>query len=192
MRLVLASRNSHKLRELGELLTPHELALLPAEIELPPENGSTFAANALVKARASTDALGATVLGEDSGIVVAALGGAPGVRSARYAGEEASDEQNLHKLLHETADAADRTAAYVCAIALASEDGRERVFEGRCEGRLARVPRGSGGFGYDPIFIPSEGPDAETTMAELGPEGKNAISHRGKAARLLLAWLDPK
>src|SRR5207249_10403464 len=103
-----------------------------------------------------------------------------------------SDEQNLDKLLRETEEAEDRAAAYVCALAVATEEGQERVFEGRCEGRLARLPRGGGGFGYDPIFIPSEGPDSETTMAQLAPESKNAISHRGKAARLLLAWLEQR
>jgi XTP/dITP diphosphohydrolase len=190
VRLVLGSRNPHKLRELGELLAPHELVPLPPDVELPPENGSTFAENALLKARASAG--GGAALGEDSGIVVAALGGAPGVRSARYAGEDASDEQNLEKLLDEIEHAEDRAAAYVCALALATPKGDERIFEGRCEGRLARAPRGSGGFGYDPIFIPSEGPDAETTMAQLAPAGKNAISHRSKAARLLLAWLERK
>jgi XTP/dITP diphosphohydrolase len=190
VRLVLGSRNAHKLRELGELLTPHELVPLPPDVELPPEDGSTFAENALLKARASANAVGGTALGEDSGIVVAALGGAPGVRSARYAGERASDEENLEKLLRETENAEDRTAAYVCVIALATGNGEERLFEGRCEGRLARVPRGGGGFGYDPIFIPAKGPDAETTTAQLTPERKNAISHRGKAARRLLAWID--
>jgi XTP/dITP diphosphohydrolase len=192
VRLVLGSRNPHKLRELGELLAPHELGPVPPEVELPPETGSTFAANALLKARASAAGAGSTALGEDSGIAVAVLSGAPGVRSARYAGEHASDEQNLDKLLRETEEAEDRVAAYVCALAIATEEGQEHVFEGRCEGRLARVPRGSGGFGYDPIFIPSEGPDAETTMAQLAPASKNAISHRGKAARLLLAWLEQR
>jgi XTP/dITP diphosphohydrolase len=192
VRLVLGSRNPHKLRELGELLAPHELDPVPPEVELPPETGSTFAANALVKARASAAGAGATALGEDSGIVVAALGGAPGVRSARYAGEDATDEQNLDKLLRETEGAEDRAAAYVCALAIGTGEGQEHVFEGRCEGRLARVPRGSGGFGYDPIFIPSDGPDGETTMAQLAPASKNAISHRGKAARLLLAWLEQR
>jgi XTP/dITP diphosphohydrolase len=189
---VLGSRNLHKLRELGELLAPHELVPLPPEVELPPEVGSTFAENALLKARASANATGGPALGEDSGVVVEALGGAPGVHSARYAGEDSSDEQNLAKLLRETEDADDRTATYVCALALVTEDGDERVFEARCEGRLARTPRGSGGFGYDPIFIPAAGPDSETTMAELRPEGKNAISHRGRAARQLLAWLGRK
>jgi XTP/dITP diphosphohydrolase len=190
VRLVLGSRNPHKLRELGELLAPHELVPLPSGAVLPAEDGSTFAQNALLKARASAAAAGGAGLGEDSGIVVAGLGGAPGIRSARYAGEEASDEQNVNKLLQETEVVEDRAAAYVCALALASPKGEEHVFEGRCEGRLARVPRGSGGFGYDPIFIPCGGPDGETTMAQLAPARKNAISHRGKAARLLLAWIE--
>jgi len=190
VRLVLGSRNRHKLRELGELLAPHELVPLPAEVDLPPETGTTFAENALLKARASVDGAAATAIGEDSGILVAALGGRPGVRSARYAGEGASDDQNLEKLLRETEGADDRSAAYVCSLAVVTDDGEQQLFEGRCEGSLALAPRGSGGFGYDPIFIPADGPDDETTMAELPPERKNAISHRGKAARLLLDWLE--
>jgi XTP/dITP diphosphohydrolase len=128
-------------------------------------------------------------LGEDSGIVVAALGGGPGIRSARYAGEDASDAENLAKLVRETRDASDRAAAYLCALALATPDGAEHVFEARCEGTLATSPRGSGGFGYDPVFVPEDGP-GEVTMAELPEDHKNAISHRGRAARELLAWLD--
>ena len=191
MRLVLGSRNAHKLRELGEMLAPYELLPLPDGIELPPETGSTFAKNAVAKARATVAATGAPALGEDSGIVVAALGGGPGIRSARYAGESAGDAENLDKLVRETAAADDRRAAYVCALAYAGPDGEELVFEGRCEGSLAQQPRGSGGFGYDPLFVPADisrnghGP----TMAELAPSQKNAISHRGKAARLLLEWL---
>jgi XTP/dITP diphosphohydrolase len=192
VRLVLGSRNRHKLRELGELLAPHELVPLPAGVELPPETGTTFAENALLKARASVDGARATAIGEDSGIVVAALGGRPGVRSARYAGEDASDEQNLEKLLRETEGADDRSAAYVCSLAVVTADGEQQLFEGRCEGRLALAPRGSGGFGYDPIFIPVDGPDDETTMAELPPELKNAISHRGKAARSFFDWLEQR
>jgi XTP/dITP diphosphohydrolase len=192
VRLVLGSRNRHKLRELGALLSPHELVPLPPGVELPPENGSTFAENALLKARASAGATPGTALGEDSGIVVPALGGAPGIRSARFAGEDAGDEQNLDKLLRATEGVEDRAAAYVCALALVTEGGEERVFEGRCEGRLAHERRGSGGFGYDPIFIPRDGPGAETTMAELAPQDKNAISHRGRAAKQLLAWIEQR
>jgi XTP/dITP diphosphohydrolase len=189
MRFVLGSRNAHKLRELGQLLAPHELVPLPEEVDLPPETGTTFAENALAKAQATASATGAEALGEDSGIVVAALGGAPGIRSARYAGEGASDEENLEKLLHEMEGRDDRAAAYVCALALAAPDGRERLVEGRCEGTLALAPRGSGGFGYDPIFLPEDRPNG-LTIAQLEPEAKNEISHRGRAARLLLRSLE--
>jgi XTP/dITP diphosphohydrolase len=158
-------------------------------VELPPETGDTFVDNALAKARASAAATGGVALGEDSGIEVAVLGGAPGVRSARYAGEGASDEQNLERLLRETEEAVDRRAAYVCALAIAGPDGRAELLEGRCEGELARVPSGEGGFGYDPIFIPDEGPGGGVTMASLAAAEKNAISHRGRAARLLLERL---
>jgi XTP/dITP diphosphohydrolase len=196
VQLVLASRNAHKLRELGALLAPHVLVALPAHISLPPETGSTFAANALAKARVAARLTGEPALGEDSGIEVLALGGAPGVRSARYAGEAATDQDNLMKLVRETADAEERGAAYVSALAFVEPEGEERVFEARCEGRLADAPRGSGGFGYDPIFLPDERrrrarakDDRERTMAELTPVHKNAISHRGKSSRLLLEWL---
>jgi XTP/dITP diphosphohydrolase len=190
MELVLGSRNVHKLGELSALLAPHTLVLLPPGIELPPETGSTFAENALTKARATARAAGKPALGEDSGIEVAALGGAPGVRSARYAGEGAGDRDNREKLLREAERAADRHAAYACALAYAEADGEERLFEGRCEGILARAARGSGGFGYDPIFIPDEASQPGATMAELPPERKNEISHRARAARELLLWLE--
>ena len=188
MRLILASRNAHKLGELGGLLAPHELTPLPPSIELPPEDGETFASNALGKARAAAAASGQTSLADDSGIEAAALVGAPGIRSARYAGEGASDEQNLAKLLREVPPEGDTRAAYVCVLALVLADGRELLFEGRCEGRLIHEPRGEGGFGYDPAFVPTDGEDGRT-MAELRPEEKDAISHRGRAARALLDWL---
>jgi XTP/dITP diphosphohydrolase len=184
VRLVLASRNDHKLRELGELLRPHELEPLPAGIELPPESGTTFAANALVKARTAATATGLPAVADDSGIEAAALGGAPGVWSARYAGEDATDEQNLDKLLHEVPADGDRRVAYVCALAYVHPGGGEQLVEARCEGVLAREPRGSGGFGYDPAFVPDDYDDGRT-MAELTPEEKDAISHRGRAARAL-------
>jgi XTP/dITP diphosphohydrolase len=187
--LVLGSRNSHKLRELSGLLTPHELERLPEDVQLPPETGETFAENALTKARSAAAATGRAALGEDSGIVVAALDGAPGIRSARYAGEQASDEENLLKLLQAMDSEDDRRAAYVCALAFAEPGGEKRLFEGRCEGRLAQGPEGSGGFGYDPIFIADEGLGDNLTMASLSPEEKDRISHRGRAARLLLEWL---
>ena len=156
----------------------------------PPEVGETFAENALHKARAARAATGRAAIADDSGIEAYGLGGRPGVRSARYAGEGASDEENLSKLLDEVARADDRRVAYVCAIALVAEDGEESLFEGRCEGTLATEPRGSGGFGYDPAFIPEDtGPEDARTMAELAPAEKHAISHRGRAARALAEHL---
>ncbi len=112
------------------------------------------------------------------------------MRSARYAGESAGDEQNLRKLLDDMAGEPDRRAAYVCVLALVQPDGPERLFEGRCEGRLADAPRGTGGFGYDPAFVPDELSGPERTMAELAPAEKDAISHRGRAARALSAALE--
>ena len=187
MRLVAATRNEHKLRELGEILAGVELVPLPESVELPPEDGETFADNAMIKARAAHAATREPALADDSGIEARALGGRPGVRSARYAGEGASDEENLAKLLREVAKAGDdRRVAYVAAIAYVDADGDERVFFGRCDGELAREPRGTGGFGYDPAFVPDDtGPGDERTMAELPPEAKHAISHRGRAARAL-------
>ena len=188
--LILATRNEHKLRELREALPGLEIEPLPAAVELPPEEGETFVENALGKARAAAAATGRTAIADDSGIEAAALGGRPGVRSARFAGEDASDEQNLRKLLAEVEGRPDRRVAYVCAIALVSPDGAERVFEGRCEGTLAEAPRGAGGFGYDPAFVPDDtGAGDERTMAELSPDEKHAISHRGRAARALAEHL---
>ena len=188
MRLVVASRNEHKLRELVALLPDHELIALPADVTLPPETGDTFAENALTKARASAAATGGPAIADDSGIEATALGGRPGVRSARFAGEDASDEDNLLKLLHDVPVDGDRRAAYVCALAYVGPAGEERLFEARCEGALVAEPRGSGGFGYDPAFVPDETAD-ERTMAELDPAEKDAISHRGRAARALAEWL---
>jgi XTP/dITP diphosphohydrolase len=188
--LVLATRNEHKLRELREALPGIEIDPLPPEVELPPETGDTFAENALGKARAAQVATGRTAIADDSGIEAYGLGGRPGVRSARYAGEDATDEQNLAKLLEEVGCQDDWRVAYVCAIALVGEDGSETMFEGRCEGALASEPRGSGGFGYDPAFVPDDtGPDDDRTMAELSPAEKHAISHRGRAARKLASHL---
>ncbi len=188
--MIVATRNEHKLRELREALPGVGLEPLPQRVELPPEDGETFAANALGKARAAAAATGAAAIADDSGIEAAALGGRPGVRSARYAGEGAGDEANLAKLLEELEGAEDRRLAYVCAIALVTEDGGEALFEGRCTGTLAERPRGSGGFGYDPAFVPDDtGPGDDRTMAELAPAEKHAISHRGRAARALAAHL---
>jgi XTP/dITP diphosphohydrolase len=191
MRLLLATHNEHKRREferlLGDAASKWELDALPDDVLLPPEDGDTFAANALGKARAAAAGTDRVAIADDSGIAAAALGGAPGVRSARYAGEGASDRQNLDKLIAEAP--AGSALEYVCALAYVDPaHGLEVVLEGRCAGRMAAQPRGSRGFGYDPVFLPDEGP-AERTMAELSDAEKDAISHRGKATRALLGWL---
>ncbi|HEX5224419.1 MAG TPA: RdgB/HAM1 family non-canonical purine NTP pyrophosphatase [Solirubrobacteraceae bacterium] len=190
--LLLATHNHHKTREFERLLAGADRAWLieplGAEVELPPEDGATFAENALEKARAAARACGRPAFADDSGIAADALGGAPGVRSARYAGEDASDGENLAKLLREAP--AGSGLEYVCAIAYCDpERSIEELFEGRCSGRLAAEPRGMGGFGYDPAFLPDEDA-AGRTMAELSDDEKDAISHRGRAARALLSWLE--
>jgi XTP/dITP diphosphohydrolase len=189
VRLVLATRNEHKLRELSELMRPYELDPLPDDVQLPPETGTTFADNALGKARAAAGATGRPAIADDSGIEAAALGGAPGVWSARYAGDGATDEENLEKLLREVPANGDRRVAYVCALAYVEPGGREEIVHGRCEGTLATEPRGEEGFGYDPAFIPDDYPGDQRTMAELTPVEKDAISHRGRAARALVLRL---
>ena len=188
MRLILSTRNEHKLRELSALMHPYELDPLPDDVQLPPETGTTFAANALSKARVAAAETGRPAIADDSGIEATALGGAPGVWSARYAGEDATDEENLSKLLREVPQDGDRRVVYVCALAYVEPGRREEVVYGRCEGRLASEPRGNGGFGYDPAFIPDDYPDGRT-MAELEPKEKDAISHRGRAARELVSKL---
>ena len=186
--LVLATRNPHKLREFAGILQGWQVEALPDEVTLPPETAEDFAGNALAKARAAHRATGAVAIADDSGIAARALGGEPGVRSARFAGEDASDEQNLRHLIERLAGVKDRHVEYVCVIALVDEDGAERLFEGRCGGTAIDAPRGEGGFGYDPIVVPDEYDDGRT-MAELSQAEKDAISHRGRAARDLAAWL---
>jgi XTP/dITP diphosphohydrolase len=187
--LIFATANKHKLRELAELLPGIELEPLPDGVELPLEEGESFAGIALEKARTANAATGRAAIGDDSGIEAMGLGGQPGIHSARYGGPGASDEENLAKLLREVSAAGeDRRAAYHCALALVEADGSERVFEARCEGVLIEAPRGAGGFGYDPAFVPDDTAD-ERTMSELSHAEKNAISHRGRAARLLAAHL---
>ncbi len=187
MRLLLATHNEHKRREFQRLLGGLDVDALAPEVALPPEDGTTFAENALGKARAAARISARAAIADDSGICAEALRGAPGVRSARYAGEHASDGENLEKLLREAP--AGSALEYVCVIAYVDPGrGLERTFEGRCRGRLASRPRGERGFGYDPAFEPDEGPPGYT-MAELSDEQKDAISHRGHAARALLQWL---
>jgi XTP/dITP diphosphohydrolase len=188
VKLVLATRNAHKLREFREALPGVEITPLPDDVELPPEVGETFMDNALDKARTAYEATGLPAIADDSGIEAAALGGAPGVRSARFAGEDATDEQNLEKLLRDVPDDGDRSVAYVCALVHVTPEGEEWLFEARCTGTLAHEPRGSGGFGYDPAFVPDDYDDGRT-MAELTPDEKHAISHRGRAAKAFADWL---
>ena len=183
--LVLATRNPHKVAEMQRLFEPAGITIEPLadDVELPPEDGTTFADNALPKALAAAAATGRPAIADDSGIEAAALGGAPGVRSARYAGADATDEENLVKFEAEVPP--DSRLRYVCALAYVNpETGEERIFFGDCRGRMARERRGSGGFGYDPIFVPDATGD-NRTMAELTDDEKDAISHRGHAARAL-------
>ena len=187
--LILASRNPHKLREVARLLAPAGIAIepLPDGIELPSEDADTFEGNALPKARTAAAGTGRASIADDSGIEAEALGGVPGVRSARYAGPHASDEENLDKLMDEAP--AGSALRYVCALAYVDpSSGEERVFFGECRGRLADAPRGTGGFGYDPAFLVDED-DQGRTMAEMSDEEKDAVSHRGHAVRALADWL---
>jgi XTP/dITP diphosphohydrolase len=185
--LVLATRNDHKLREFGRLLPDLALRPLPDGAPVPEETGSTFAENALIKAHAAVAVTGRASIADDSGVESAALGGAPGVRSARFAGAQATDGENLAKLRAEAPPGS--RLRYVCVIAHVAADGTEQLFEGACEGVLSADARGEGGFGYDPAFIPDDHIAGGRTMAELADVEKDAISHRGHAARALLSWL---
>jgi XTP/dITP diphosphohydrolase len=197
--LLLATRNAAKLAELRRMLDAADvtgirvlgLADVP-EFPEEPETGSTFAENALAKARDAVRATGLPAVADDSGLTVEALNGMPGVLSARWAGRHGDDGANLELVLGQVADVPDdlRGAAFVCAAALVvpggAEIGKEVVVHGEWTGRLARAPRGTGGFGYDPVFVP----DGETrTSAELAPQEKDALSHRGRAMRALLPHL---
>jgi XTP/dITP diphosphohydrolase len=187
--LMLSTQNAHKLREFERLLGPAGVAVdpLPTGVELPPEVGETFEANALPKARAAAAATGRVAIADDSGIEAEALGGRPGVRSARFAGDPGSDEANLAKLLAQAP--AGSGLRYVCALAWVDPVAqREHVVLGECRGRLAAAPGGEGGFGYDPAFLP-DGDHGGRTMAQLSDAEKDAISHRGEAVRALLEWL---
>jgi XTP/dITP diphosphohydrolase len=185
--LVLATRNDHKLREFSRLLPGATLEGLPEGIPSPEETGETFADNALIKARAAVAATGRAAIADDSGVEAEALGGAPGVRSARFAGEAATDGENLAKLRDEAPPGS--RLRYVCVIAHVGADGTEHLFEGVCDGVLAAEARGERGFGYDPAFIPDGDLAGGRTMAELTDAEKDEISHRGHAARALLDWL---
>ena len=182
--LIVATHNANKLREIGQILPGWTISGEDAGVE---ETGDTFAENALLKARAvAVRHPGAWVLADDSGLSVDALGGAPGVRSARYAGRDGDTPANNALLLKNLSGVANRRAHFACAIALITPDGTERHFEGRCDGRIAEAPSGEGGFGYDPLFIPDGN---NRSFAELTPDEKNAISHRGRALAALRAEL---
>jgi XTP/dITP diphosphohydrolase len=193
VRVVLASGNKGKLRELGSLLAPLDFQLVSQAslgLETPPETGRTFAENALLKARHAAFATGLPALADDSGIEVDALGGQPGIYSARFAGEGASDADNLRKLLEELHGVEQplRTARYQCVIAFVrtADDSQPILATGTWEGTLIATPRGLGGFGYDPIFVPC---GLTRTAAELDPQEKNLLSHRGQALRALVEQL---
>ena len=189
--LVLATRNEGKLRELARILGADvKLVGLDAFPGAPdvPETGATFEANALLKARAIAAYTGLPAVADDSGLCVDALNGMPGVLSARWAGQHGADRANTDLVLAQVADVPDGRlgARFVCAAALADPAGGETVVTGEVAGRLVRVPRGTGGFGYDPIFVPT---GFDVTTAEMTPEAKDAISHRGRAFRALAPYI---
>lgn len=192
-RVVLASSNAGKLREMSALLAPLGLELVTQSslgVDSPPETGTTFIENALIKARHAARVAKLPAISDDSGIEVDALGGRPGVYSARFAGESASDQDNLHKLLAELHDvpAEFRQARYHCVIVFVrtANDAEPVIAHGKWEGQITAEPRGSGGFGYDPIFQPA---GLHSTAAQLSPEEKNKISHRAHALSALVAAL---
>jgi XTP/dITP diphosphohydrolase len=198
--LVLATRNAGKTDELRKLLAGFTVDIknLTDFGPIPPvdEDGGTFEENAVKKARFIAKVLGLPALADDSGLVLEALGGAPGVKSARYAGENATDAANNAKLLRELQNVDNRTAAFVCVIAIAVPWGPALIYEGRCEGIITREPAGTQGFGYDPIFYY---PPLQKTFAQITTEEKNRVSHRGHALRELrdefgkvLLWLSQR
>lgn len=193
MRLVAATRNRGKVREISEALSGLGVELIPFdELPDPPqieEEGETYEENAAHKALTVARHTGLPAVADDSGLEVEALGGAPGVRSARFAGEKASDEERIAKLLKllEGLPLKRRRARFVCVIALATPDGRVELFRGECYGYIAEEPKGKGGFGYDPVFLV---PEYGKTFAELGLEVKNRISHRARALRKLRSFLE--
>lgn len=184
-RLWLASLNAHKAEELGRMLAGHNVEVISLatrpDIGEPPETGATFEANALQKARFVFEATGEPALADDSGLEVDALDGAPGVHSKRYTAE-ATAASNNRALLMALDGVSDRRARFVCALALVSKLGEE-VVRGVVEGEIGHAPRGDGGFGYDPLFLPADAPGR--SMAELSPQEKDDISHRGRAVALL-------
>lgn len=187
-RLVAATANPHKLTEIAAILgSAVELLPRPADLGEVIEDGDTLEANARLKAAAVCAHTGKAAVADDTGLEVAALAGAPGVRSARFAGEHANDADNRARLLDELEGAADRSACFRTVAVVVFPDGRELLAEGMMSGVIAAAPRGDGGFGYDPVFVP-DGGDGRT-FAEMSADEKNAISHRGRAFRSLAAQL---
>jgi XTP/dITP diphosphohydrolase len=189
--IVVATRNSGKIREFYSLLYPIfsriiSLGELGCSVEIV-EDGSSFSENALKKARIVAEVVKKPTIADDSGLEVFALNGRPGIFSARYAGENAGDGENIEKLLRELKGITDRRARFVCSLALVFPDGEEVVAEGVCEGIILDKPRGDGGFGYDPVFLL---PEVDKTMAELSLEEKNLFSHRARALRALIMYLN--
>ena len=189
--LVLASNNAGKLREFGELLAPFDFQLQPQAalgVTEAEEPHATFIENALVKARHAARSTGLPALADDSGLCVTALGGAPGVYSARYGGEPKSDARNNERLLADLAGSDQRSAHYYCVLVLLrhGEDPEPLIATGAWHGEILRAPRGNGGFGYDPLFLV---PEFACSVAELSSEKKHALSHRGQAMRQLVAEL---
>jgi XTP/dITP diphosphohydrolase len=186
--VVLATKNAGKVRELERILAPYGLSLEGASYDPGPETGATFAANALAKALEGVEHTGLPSVADDSGLAVDALNGMPGILSARWAGRHGDDQANLDLVLGQLADVPDgrRGAAFVCAAAFALPDGQTGVVLGELRGTLLRAPRGTNGFGYDPIFVPD---GYVVTSAELEPDAKDAISHRGQAFRALAPLL---
>ncbi len=177
MKLFVATHNAHKLREISQLLPAFEIVADDPEGVV--EDAPDFAGNALLKVRAiAARHAGAWCMADDSGLEVAALGGAPGVRSARYAGEPSDTPANNALLLRNLEGVADRRANFTCAVALVAPDGSEHIATGRCFGSIAKAPSGAAGFGYDPLFVPD---GCDRSFAELSAEEKNSISHRGRA-----------
>ena len=190
-KLVLASNNAGKLKEFSELLAPFEFEVIPqVQFEIPAaeEPFDTFLENALAKAKHASQLSGLPALADDSGICVNVLGGKPGVRSARYAGDHASDTDNNYKLLQNLANELDRTAYYICALVMvnSADDQNPITVQARWDGEVTDIPRGDKGFGYDPYFYI---PELGKTAAELSSAEKNAFSHRGQALRILIAEL---
>ncbi len=188
-KLVFATNNKNKLREIREIMPADVEILSLADINCVadiPETADTLEGNALIKAHYVYDRFGMDCFADDTGLEVEALGGRPGVHTARYAGEEHDPEANMQKLLHEMDGLANRDARFRTVVALI-ENGEEHVFTGQVDGTIATEPRGNKGFGYDPVFIPEE---TGRTFAEMGEEGKNKISHRARAVASLLAYMN--